>query len=203
MKPRPFSNTDTDEVRSKVIFESKIDHRYVKSLVKIRSTVPNDDGHIIVCEEEGQPTGIIFVQLKKIPKGARTYQCEAELFVIERVTIAPFILLCVDVDNEKVFWKHLLPDQIEPGKKSQVIKFTDQDEIDSKKEYIKKWIELVKEYSIRASSVSKGLPIAKTNESATGIEVDASLVASEKKELENYKFKSKIDEAKILTDNNQ
>ena len=200
-KPRSFSNTDTDEARAKAIFESKIDHDYIKSEIQIRSTIPNTDGYFVICEKPNNPLGTIFVQLRKVPKDARKYQCPAELFATGDITITPFILVCVDVENENIFWKHLLPGQIEPGRKSSVIKFNGEDEVNSNGNYLKKWIELVKKYKTKLSSTSRVLEVSATKENIPVTETVALSVTSNEAELSNYRFIDKINEAKTLIDN--
>lgn len=200
IKPRSYSHTDPDEFSTKSIFESKIDPKYVKSHLEIRTTIPNTDGHIVICEQANDPTGQIFVQLKKIAKNSRKYQCEAELFATESITIAPFILVCVDIDNKRVFWKHLLPTQIKPGQKSTVVHFNGEDEIDSNGNYIKKWVELVKEYKTKVCSTSKGLEVVEIKENIIATEAVALSITPEETELTHYRLKNRIDEAKALLD---
>lgn len=199
-KPKSYSRTDPDESRSKTIFDDTIDPVYVKSHVEIRTTTPNIDGHVFICEKPNDPIGPIFVQLKKIPGNKRKYQCEAELFVTGDITLAPFILVCVDVDNRKVFWKQLLPDQIKPGRKSAVVHFKDEDEVKSNGEYLKKWVELVKEHKTRISSTLKALEVSETKENIIVTEAAALSITPEETELTHYRFKNKIDEAKALLD---
>lgn len=201
IKPKSYSKTDSDESRAKNIFEYKINHNYVKSHIEIRTTTPNIDGHCFICEKPNEPLGPIFVQLKKIPANSRKYQCEAELFGTGDITIVPFILVCVDVGNEKVFWRHLLPGQIKPGKKSAVVHFRDEDEINSNGDYLKKWVELVKEYKTKISSTSKILEVSETKENIIVTEAVALSITPEETELTHYRFKNKIDEAKALLDN--
>jgi tetratricopeptide (TPR) repeat protein len=200
IKPKSYSRTDPDESRSKTIFDDTIDPVYVKSHVEIRTTTPNIDGYVFICERPNDPFGLIFVQLKKIPRNKRKYQCEAELFVTGDITLAPFILVCVDVDNRKVFWKQLLPGQIKPDRKSAVVHFKDEDEVNSNGEYLKKWVELVKEHKTRISSTSKVLEVSETKENIITTEAVALSITPEETELTNYRFKNKIDEAKALLD---
>ncbi len=199
-KPKSYSRTDPDESRSKTIFEDTIDSVYVKSHVEIRTTTPNIDGYIFICEKPNDPIGPIFVQLKKIPRNNTKYQCEAELFVTGDITLAPFILVCVDVDNRKVFWKQLLPDQIKPGRKSAVVHFKNEDEVNSNGEYLKNWIELVKEHKTRVSSTSNALEVSETKENIIVTEAVALSITPEETELTHYRFKNKLDEAKALLD---
>jgi hypothetical protein len=201
IKPKSYSHTDPDEARARAIFEYKIDHNYVKSHVEIRTTTPNTDGWFWICEKPNDPIGPIFVQLKKIPKNNRKYQCESELFATAHITIVPFILVCVDIDNEKVFWSHLLPNQIKPGMKSKVVHFKDEDEINSNKDYLIKWVGLVKERQTKISSTSEVLKISETKENIIITEAVALSITSGETELTNFRFKNKIDEAKALLDN--
>lgn len=65
-KPAPYSPSDTLEHEAVDILNYILDDR-IKSHIDSRDKTPNHDGFLEITTEEGEPTGRINVQVKKLP----------------------------------------------------------------------------------------------------------------------------------------
>jgi hypothetical protein len=106
LEPKPYSTTDSDEIKAVTIFKDAINLKFVKPHIEERSTTPNIDGFLELVDEAGKPIGKLDVQIKKIPEGQSSYDCESELVSYSETTTA-VMLICVDIVNRNVFWKQI------------------------------------------------------------------------------------------------
>ncbi len=107
VKPAPYPNTDAAEVDAVNTFNSLINTKFVKSDIRTRDKVPNVDGTIELVDESRVPYGKIEVQIRKVPTGATSYSCPSTLVAYSTVSTLPFILICVDPEGKKAFWRKI------------------------------------------------------------------------------------------------
>lgn len=149
VEPASYSSSDDREVKAVYIFQSAINPAFIKEDIKIRDKVPNHDGPIEIMNENHTIIGKIESQVKALPKGERKISIEAKYLAYSERTTLPFIIICVDIENKKAFWKRLHPNMPEykKGNNSFTIHFDEKkDLIDSNELYIQKWLELSYEY---------------------------------------------------------
>lgn len=148
IKPSPYSSSSDIEENAIICFRNSIDASRVKTHISEGDKAPNHDGFIEILDFEHVPVGKMTVQLKGIPKGESKFQCEMETLAYSHTLSEPFLLICVDSANKKVYWKQIYYDMPEAkdGQNSFVIHFAEADTIDREGAYIGKWINLCKEY---------------------------------------------------------
>ena len=125
MKPAAYSSRNTEELEAIFTFEKLLDLKFAKPDIKRLDTRPNTDGTIELVNEEQQPIGKIEVQVRKIPDGQTSYQCPVGLVAYSESISLPFVLICVDVGNNKAYFCHLhrwMP-ELRTDQQSFVIKF--------------------------------------------------------------------------------
>jgi len=172
MAPKPYPQTDSDEVKAITVFEDTVDLKFVKSHIQKRSTTPNNDGFLELVDEFGKPIGKLDVQMKKIPDGQTSYSCESEL-VSYSETIPALILICVDISNRNVFWKQIYKSmpEFKPDQKTFTVHFShNSDLVDSTDIYLQKWREIVYNYRERLSKYSDLNDIVKNKLNLSGLQ---------------------------------
>lgn len=148
IKPSPYSPSSDIEEEGIRCFYNSIDFSRIKPHVAEGDKTPNHDGFIEILDFGHIPVGKMTVQLKGIPKGESKFQCKMETLAYSHTLSEPFLLICVDYANKKVYWKQIYYDMPEAKDRqdSFVIHFAEADTIDSEGAYIGKWINLCKEY---------------------------------------------------------
>lgn len=148
IEPSPYSSSSDIEEKAIKCFRNSIDTSRIKTHITEGDKTPNHDGFIEILDFKHIPVGKITVQVKGISKAATKYKCKMELLAYSRILSEPFLLICVDYANNKVYWKQIYYDMPEAKDKqdSFVIHFAEADTIDSEGTYIGKWINLCKEY---------------------------------------------------------
>ena len=149
--PKPYSPTDTAEIEAIKTFKDCLNLKYVKPDIKERDKTPNVDGYLEIVNEKQVPLGKLEVQIRKIPKGSTSYSCNIELFAYSEKTSLPVLLICVDVDNKKAYWKHIQR-SMAVGKEAQktvTVVFSMPEEIDGSLLYLSKWTSIAADYSDR------------------------------------------------------
>lgn len=148
IKPSPYSPSSDIEENAIKCFRDSIDVSRIKLHTTEGDKTPNHDGFIEILDLEHFPVGKITVQLKGIPKGESKFQCEMTTLAYSHTLSEPFLLICVDSTNKKVYWKQIYYEMPE-AKDSQdsfVIHFAEADTIDCEGTCIGKWINLCIEY---------------------------------------------------------
>ena len=133
------------------------------------NTVPNIDGYIELCKDNGNkkvPFATFNVQIKTLPQNYKNqnkrlksecpykYLCDTKAFnfACEVISSNPVLLIMVDLKNEFIFWKHLSIEycrELESQKHSKVtVYFSDDDKICD----VKKWRITLKEIYEKNSS---------------------------------------------------
>jgi hypothetical protein len=153
MQPKQYPANDYLEQKAKTVLESLVDGHFVKLDIKTRDKAPNVDGTIELVNAQTIPLGKFDVQLKAIPKGYTSYSCSTSLPAYSKVSILPCLLICVDIENECAYWKHIT--QFMPELKGKEVQETftihfikGSDEIDQSRVYIRKWLEIVNTYQL-------------------------------------------------------
>ena len=159
IEPAAYPANDAEEHKAIALFEYLVDPNYIKTEIKKRDKFPNIDGFVEIVHKDGTreiPVGKLDVQIKKIPRGATSYSCPADLVAYsEQVTLLPVLLICADPDTKRVFWKHISREM--PEFKSDQATFTVKfdpavDAIDTTNTYVRRWTELVAGYQQRRSA---------------------------------------------------
>jgi hypothetical protein len=152
--PAPYPATDAAEQDAVNVFKRLINTTYVKDDIKTRDKHPNVDGTIELVDENRVPVGKFDIQIRKIPARAVKYSCPTSLFEYSKVSTLPLVLVCVDVDQKKAYWKsiHSTMPEFKPGQDSFTIYFDPAlDAIHGSENYLRGWYSLVDEYKKRIS----------------------------------------------------
>jgi len=153
-QPSPYSSTDSAEQKAIATFNATINPHYVKGDIRSRDKFPNVDGTLEIVNKDQVPLGKLDVQIRKIPKDATKYSCPATLAAYSGVSTLPLILVCVDTDNKRCYWRAITPTMPEykPDQQTFTVRFQDPgDVIDPEEVYIEKWAQLVQDYQERIS----------------------------------------------------
>ncbi len=153
MEPKQYPANDSSEQDAKTVLESLVDSHFVKLDIRTRDKVPNVDGTIELVNEKSVPIGKLDIQLRSIPKGHTSYNCEVSLAAYGKVSTLPVLLVCVDTVNKCAYWKHINPYMPELKGKEKQQSFTvyfsnGADNIDQSGIYIKKWLDIANNYQI-------------------------------------------------------
>jgi len=163
MKAAPYSKTSDGETASIKCLRNFLDENKIKSHIKEGDKIPNQDGFLEILDENHIPKGKMTLQVRSIPSGATRYRCPTGLIAYSRSLSEPFLLICVDCKNKRIFWKHLHPKLVEfekniNTKKSFTINFSEEDILDEKHKYINHWSYICTQYNSKVhdalSSVS-------------------------------------------------
>lgn len=150
--PKPYSPTDTAEIEAIKTFKDCLNLKYVKPDIKERDKTPNVDGYLEIVNEKQVPVGKLEVQIRKIPKGSTSHPCNIELFAYSEKTSLPVLLICVDVDTKRVYWKHIQRNMA-AGKEAQktvtVVFSMPEEEIEASLLYLSKWTLIATDYADR------------------------------------------------------
>jgi len=117
-------------------------------------TWPNTDGHIEVLDDDRQPMGIIWAQVKGLPENHKLkFPCPTGLFEFAHQN-GPIFLFGVDLKKKKVYWNYYDEDEVAKlkyaNKQTLTVEFepnrsfTEQDT-----SYIKAWKQLVTDRKAR------------------------------------------------------
>jgi hypothetical protein len=159
MNPAAYPSKNTEELEALQTFERLLVVRFEKSDLKKLDTRPNTDGTIEIVDEEQLPLGKIEVQVRKIPDGETSYQCPIKLIAYSERISLPFILVCVDVGNNKAYFRHLhrsMMPELKPNQQSFVVKFDPKvHSISSETQYRLQWLEIIQEYNTRISDYAR------------------------------------------------
>ncbi|GAA5531595.1 hypothetical protein [Herpetosiphon gulosus] len=149
----PYPDSDYDEVEAIRVFENLLDFRYIKSSITKRDKVPNVDGFIEILDYTNSPIAKVEVQVRKIPVNRKQYSVQKSLVLYSKnSSTLPVILICVDIINHKVYWKHIhsLMSEYKEGQNTFTVYFDDStDIVNTSGEYIQRWIQIAKDYQIR------------------------------------------------------
>lgn len=148
-RPAPYPQSDTVEYRAVVVFQDQIDAALVKADIEVRDKKPNVDGTVTLVDAGGYQIGKFEVQVKAIPSGKRSYSCPSSLIAYSKVCFSPVLLVCVDVANELVYWRHIhaeMPEYKE-NQKSFTIHFNlASDQLTGSLNYIQMWQLILEQY---------------------------------------------------------
>lgn len=154
-KPTPYPDTDYHENRAVDVLKYHLDTNRIKSDIKTRDKVPNIDGTLELVDDENHPIGKFDVQIRKIPEGVTKYPCPSSLVAYSARAILPVLLICVDIKNEKIFWRHIFTSMAEykADQASFTIHFNSKfDVIDKTGLYINRWENLLRDYQERIAN---------------------------------------------------
>ena len=116
--------------------------------IKVRTNeadkIPNLDGKIMILDSNSMERITVEVQIKTLPFNydesiPYKYSCDTKVFnvVLHNVTFNPVVLLLVDENNEKLFWKYISKDYAKSlnigFQKTKMIEFNENDLYDESK----------------------------------------------------------------------
>lgn len=157
-RPAPYSNTDSAEFDAITVFRSLTESKSVKLDIKERDKIPNTDGTAELVDDDGFPLGKVEVQVRKIPTGQTWYDCPTQLFAYSKVATLPVLLVCVDVEAKRAFWRVVstsLP-EFKPEQQSSRLKFDVLvDAIGPSAPYLTRWQQVVADYQARIAEYPK------------------------------------------------
>lgn len=151
-KPAPFPVTDEAEQNAVNVLRSLLDPSRVKENIQTRDKYPNVDGTIELVDDNRLPVGKFDTQIKKIPYGTRKFNCPTRLVAYSQESTLPVVLICVDVEGRKAYWKTIsmtMPEFRDEQKSFTVCFDPISDGIDARKIYLKRWRELIEDYKSR------------------------------------------------------
>jgi len=109
-KPTPYPKTSASEIESRDIFHRLLNRQFVKGDINVMDKTPNWDGILELLDEQNSAVGKIEVQLKTLrsefidnPK----QQCDQSFFSYCLTAALPVLLVIVDKQNEKAYWRHI------------------------------------------------------------------------------------------------
>ena len=109
-KPAPYPKTSTSEIESRDIFHRLLNRQFVKGDINVMDKTPNWDGILELLDEQNSGVGKIEVQLKTLrsefvndPK----QQCGEAFFSYCLTAALPVLLVVVDKENEKAYWRQI------------------------------------------------------------------------------------------------
>jgi hypothetical protein len=147
-KPKVISKSTTTDglsvnILENILLKSKVMHPRIKWDDK----TTNQDGYVDVKNEKLEPIGELTVQVKTLGAGKKQHSCESTLVERAEQMANPFLLICVDQENEVAYWKQLSKDMPEykADQDSFTIKFTKADLIDKSFSFCKFWTKLAVE----------------------------------------------------------
>lgn len=115
---------------------------------------PNTDGHIEILDEDRQPMGVIWAQVKTLQENHELkFKCPTGLFEFA-VQVGPIFLLGVDLEEERVYWNYYDEDKVAElqyaGKETLTVEF-DPGRCFTKQEmgYIEAWKQLITDRKAR------------------------------------------------------
>ncbi|MDF1658117.1 MAG: hypothetical protein P1U58_10940 [Verrucomicrobiales bacterium] len=163
IRPARYPARNTEELSAVRCFVNLLDLDRVKPDVSALDKVPNHDGTITLVDNDQYPIGELKVQVKKIPKDALRFDCPAKLIAYSKVTTAPFLLVCVDVENQRAFWKQINPmmPEFRTSQKTFTVEFkVIENEIGKDTAYLDHWTRLCQNYQDRVSKIASFDPKA-------------------------------------------
>lgn len=111
--------------------------------IKVRAneedTIPNLDGSVMILDDNNMDRITVDIQSKTLPETYNNiypykYECDTKVFnvVLENVTFNPVVLMLVDINKEKVYWKHISRQyakslNLSPDQQRKTITFSDED----------------------------------------------------------------------------
>ncbi|WP_276134536.1 DUF4365 domain-containing protein [Polluticoccus soli] len=108
-KPAGYPYTSSTEQEVRDIFHVLLDRKFIKGDVRTLDKVPNSDGILEITDNEQFPIGKIDIQLKTLqPKNYKkpSYQVETSLLAYCDISVIPVILIVVNRDDKKAYWKY-------------------------------------------------------------------------------------------------
>lgn len=151
IKPKPYPQTDTPECEGVLLFKNCLNLAHVKTDIRERDKLPNVDGTIELVDGEGSPIGKFDVQVRKIPRGDIKYSCPVSLVAYSLKSTLPVLLICSDVEDKIVYWKHIhnLMPEYKMGTKTFTVHFNENNIIDKNESYIDQWRVILNDYQQR------------------------------------------------------
>lgn len=111
--------------------------------IKVRAneedTIPNLDGSVMILDNNNMDRITVDIQSKTLPETYNSiypykYECDTKVFnvVLENVTFNPVVLMLVDINKDKVYWKHISRQYVRelkltPNQRKKTITFSDDD----------------------------------------------------------------------------
>lgn len=204
------SENDFKESNSITILKRIVEkNRKIKARTAEADKIPNLDGKLMLLDDNRVERNTIEIQIKVLPSGYNlktpySYSCDTKVFnvVLHHITLNPVVLIMVDIENEKVYWKYISREYAESlnigNQKNKTIQFTE-DNLFIEEIFIKEMEDTyTKMYEkIDANSAKKSIIYSNINEKSKDyvelqIQVDRlnNLFNNELKEIKNLFFRN-------------
>ena len=161
---------------------------YIDSLDK----TPNHDNYIEITDENGEQTGVIWVQLKRLPEGTLDpprKQFETRHLKYYQKVSDPFFLIVVDINNDVAYWHHVTRQWFRENELSnqdyKTVEFSEDSKIQrGENDYLQAWESIIKKNRDRIENFEEYEQLKRNSNPAIGVE---------KPEFENiHKFLDKF-----------
>jgi len=179
-EPAGFPNTDTDEADTQRILLNVIHPDRVKLEFETRDKYPNRDGFIEIANEDEIPIGDLVIQVKKLNQeytDPPKFPAKVKTLIYARAISPPLLILGVDVDEGKVYWKHIsrkwLQEQEDDlrEQKTKTIHFSEDHVLDGENRgYISEWENIAVENKEKIKNLDEYKRLKKTATPALGKE---------------------------------
>lgn len=139
------SDNDFKESNSITIIREILEkNKRIKVRAQEADKIPNLDGKLMILDNNSMERITIDIQVKTLPTNYKItypykYSCDTKVFnvVINNVTFNPVVLLLVDKNDKKIFWKYISKEYTESlnigTQKDKTINFDNNDIYDEKK----------------------------------------------------------------------
>ena len=150
-KPAPYADTDFRENEAIQLFINSLDRKQVRTDIKSRDKYPNSDGYVEIVDESNTPIGKLEIQVRTIGRQQLVYRCAPKLMAYSDMTTLPMLLILSDVDEGKVYWKHLhsASATLTRERKSYKFKLSESDLVIKANAYVLRWTSIAQEYARR------------------------------------------------------
>jgi hypothetical protein len=149
--PAGYPPTDVAENDAVDILNYILDSNRIKSEVETRDKVPNHDGLIELVNDDREPIGRLTVQVKKLPEKNQDNpkkQVPVDTLWYSRCISEPFLLIVVDINNERAYWKHISSSWLDEAdienQDTKTVHFSKQNVISKEDtDYIQEWERII------------------------------------------------------------
>ena len=108
-KPAGYPLTSSTEQEVRDIFHFLLDRKFIQGDIRTLDKVPNSDGILEITDKDRFPLGKIDIQLKTLQlKNYKrpVYQVDTSLLAYCDIAVIPVILVVVNKDQKKAYWKY-------------------------------------------------------------------------------------------------
>jgi len=156
--PAPYSHTDGAENFAVATFLTLLDNEKIKVDIKTRDKFTSIDGYLELVDETFRSIGKLETQVKTLPIvniESPKIEIETTFFSYCEESCLPVILVGVDTENKKAYWRYIDKNftsqlEIREGQKSKTVHFPKGNIIDRQNtEYILLWKSIIESHKMK------------------------------------------------------